>query len=389
MPNEPGTIKEPFLNENTSLLDKAKKLTNSNNLQHTDLHQSSSSIAILNSVKNSDFQTLLPEKSKTVPLNNTKPSCSHDKDNLVTSIKIESDITNNTFSQGTYRKEEDSIIIIYSSDEENNVISHNDLKVPNVIIEQQEHINLNASSMRNSNPSSSKVENNKILQEWPIHCQRNEFVSDDDDDIIYMQSFKLDSKNINNDLKISSDSDSDCGIKFPKIIEPLPIPIKKRGQAKNLIENENIIKTRARSEKMINNKKKTGEIIVDQNKEIVQKRRLRLQQLAKNNSTSLLPEKKILNESDADEPSTMNKLKKKTRISRLQQNDNNCLPSTSKSYLTTKVEKIDTLDIEKKVKFKTDKQISHTTRFVNPLFYIYFNTISKICKWNALWLHVS
>lgn len=397
-------MKEPFSNKTTNLSNKSNNLPNTNNLQHTELNQSTSSVVCSKSVKDSDFQMLLPEKSTIVTLNNIKPSCSHYMDGLITSIKIEPNIINNIFSQGTYRKEEDSVIVIYSSDEENN-ISENDSKIPNIKIE-QEHFNLNTSYMRNSYPSTSKVENNINFPKWSNQCQKNELMSENEDEVIYISPSKLDSNNIA--LKTSSDSDSDS-IKCPKIIEPFPmIPNKRRGQTKNLTDNENIMKTRSKSEKRINNKKKTGEIIVNQNKKIVQERRTRLQQFAKNNSTSLLPEKNVLNENPStNESSTTHKLKKKTRVSRLQQNDNNNLPSMSKSHLTTEVKKIDTLDTEKKVKFnfqnvksKSDNQISflncnqissssHTTRFVNPLNFVYFDTLSKICKWNALWLHVS
>jgi len=392
-------LKEPFSNEITNLSNKSNNSSNTNNLQCTNLNQLTSTVICSKSVKDSDFQMLLPEKSTIVTLNNTKPSCSNYKDSLVTSIKIEPNIINNIFSQGTYRKEEDSVIVIYSSDEENN-INENDFKIPNIKVE-QEHFNLNTSSIRNSYPSTSKVENNINFPEWSNNCQKNELVSENEDEVIYVSSSKVDSNNIIA-LKTSSDSDSDS-IKCPKIIEPFPmIPNKRKEQTNKITDNKNIMKTRSKSEKRISNKKKTGEIIINQNKKIVQERRIRLQQFAKNNSTSLLPENNVLNENPStnecyiNEPSTTNKLKKKTRISRLQQNDNNYLPSTSKPHLTTSVEKNDTLDTEKKVKFnfknvKSNKisSSSHITRFVNSLNFVYFDTISKICKWNALWLHVS
>lgn len=382
--NKLDTSKKPFSNDSTNISNKTNNLPNADKLQHTNCDPSTSFDNISKSIKDSDFQMLLPEKSKIIPLNNAEPSCSN-KDNLITPIKIEPNITSTIFSRGIYRKEEDSIIVIYSSDEEDNICKND-----------------------------SKVENNINHPEYSIQCQRNELMSDDEDDIIYVEPSNIDSNNINV-MKISSDSDNDS-IKFPQIIEPFPmIPNVKRRKPKNLADNKNIIKTRMKTEKRINNKKKTDEIIVDQNKQFVQERRLRLQHLAKSKSNSLLPKNKLLNENpsmicnknNTDYPSTMDKLQKITRISRSQQNDNKYFSSTSKPYLTSEVNKNDVLGTEKKVKFnlqkdksRTDDQIAllncnkinsltNITQINNAHNFIYFDTLSKICKWNVLWLHVS
>lgn len=331
-------------------------------------------------------------------------------------IKTEPGTISNIFSQGTYRKEEDSVIIIYSSDEENNT-NRGDYAMPNMKITlQQEYINLSTTSMKNERPSTSKVENNLNIPEFSIQCHKNEIVSDDEDHDDIMLPPQLNSDNNINALMSLSDSDSDYNSKCPKIIEPFSMIPKTRGRTKALAENKVIIKTRAKSEKKMNIKKKAKEITVDQNKQIIQERRKRLKELAnKNICASLTVDKRILNgnaltiDSYIDKPSTSDILKKKNRISRFQQNsDDNCMLNTSKSHLTSEIKKNDTLSIRKEVKFnlnkttsEIDNQISPYTSLnynkissssissVNQNNFAYFDTLSKICKWNAVWLHVS
>jgi len=153
---------------------------------------------------------------------------------------------------------------------------------------------------------------------------------------------------------------------------------------------------------------------VDQNKKIIQERRIKLQQLVKNKNTLSSTKKKNSNDNSSandnyvDEPSTIDKLRKKTRISKLQQNDNlNSVPSSSKSHLATDFETNEVLSIKNKAGFNSQKQMSHndnqivqlssncsdvgsssTTTF-NSHNRAYFETLSKICKWNAVWLRVS
>lgn len=330
-------------------------------------------------------------------------------------IKTEPNTISNIFSQGAYRNEEDSVIVIYSSDEESNT-NGNDHEMPNMkIMLQQEHINLSTSS-KNAHPSTSKIENNLNIPEFSIQCHKNEIVSDGEDHDDIKLAPKLNSDNNIITLMNSSDSDSDYNSKCPKIIEPFPmIPKTIKGRTKALTENDIITKTRAKSEKRIDIKKKSEKRTVDQNKQIIQERRKRLQELASKNNCTLAIDDRTLNgnsltiDNYTDKPSTSDLLKKKNRISRLKQNDNyNCIPSTSKSHLTTEIEKNDAPRIKKEVKFnfnKTTSKIdnpilpnmslncnkigSSSTTFVNQNNYAYFDTLSRICKWNAVWLHVS
>lgn len=375
-----------------------------NNLQHTELNQSLVD-DILN--KDSDDQKLPIVDPKIIPTNSTRPSCSLNKDNIFDSVKIktEPDTINKVFNQGTYRHEEDSVIVVYSSDEENYI---NGLELPNNKINQQEQINDYTTSMKHSYPSTSKIENNLNVSEPSIQYQKNEIVSDDnDDDVIYIPP-NLNSNNINTFMS-SSDSDNDYTSKCPKIIEPFPMKVSRRGQAKLLDDNKYVIKTRAKSEKIMNNKKKADEIIVDQNKQIVQERQLRLKKLIPN--TTLLNESLKRNQTSStndhfiDKPSTIGNLKTKRRVSRLGKiNNDNCMPSTS-----TSTSHLPVLEVKKKVELNRQKltstinnQIeqksfsnkrnvcsSTTKKKIEPINFAYFDTISKICKWNAVWLYVS
>lgn len=381
---------------------------NTTNMQQINCKQSMSTSSVLESVKDSYNQILTSEKSIISPSNNTELSCSHYKDNVQTSVKIKTEPINinNVLSQGTYRNEEDSVIVIYSSDEENDL----ELVLPDIKIE-LEKMHADSKSASELYPSTSKGENKLNLPEWSIHCQRNETVSendddDDDDDIIFVPpKSNSNSNNNNNTLINSNDTDSDYNIKCPKIIEPLPLrPIIKRGKTKVLVENENIIKTRARSEKIINNKKKTEKITTDQNKQIIQERRLKLQKLGEDKLSILSAEKNVSNkmlltgDDYINKCSTTEKLKKKTRISRLQNNSYDCIPSTSKLQVATEVDKKITLSTEKQNKLniqeKTSKidftnNISSSSSKTDLLNFAYFDTLSIICKWNAVWLHVS
>lgn len=395
--NEP-IIKDPFLIENTSLPNESKQILNSvYNLKCSDLNQSTSK-----SVNDSHCQVLQTEELNIVPSNYAEPSCSHYTDNIISSVKIktEPETVNHIFSQGTYRNEGDSVIVIYSSDEEND-INENDLKLSKSEIEIQKQTKL-STSIINSYPSTSKEENNLYLSEWPI--ERNEIVSDDEDDLMPLML----NSNANNEIMNSSESGyiSKC----PKIIEPIPLKTnKKKELTKALFENTNIKKTRAKAEKKIINKKKVEEMTVDQNKQIMLERRLKLQQLTKNKCSSLSEVKMDTNllTDDADKPSTTDQLKKRTRISRLQQNNiDNCLPSTSKSYSTMEIKKNDTLCIGKNVKKNNPeilskiKNVQHSlsscnnmdssaNKIINLVNFAYFDTLSRICKWNAVWLLVS
>lgn len=395
----PSTFKEPFSN----ILNPSKETKNSSdNLQQLDLNPSSSSPVILNTIDS----TVPVEKPKIV-LKNSKPSCSHYEDNMTSvQIKTEPD-TMNIFSQGTYRNEEDSVIVIYSSDEENNM-KENGLEIPNIKIEQEENIHSSTMSTRNAHLNMSKREQSSNIPVWSMHCQVNDIVSDDEDDIIYIPpQSNLNSINNDNDLTSSSDSDSKCNSKFSKIINPLPMMSNRNNnkkQTKLLTENRNILKTRAKSEKKINNKKKTEEFTVEQNKKIIQERRLKLQQLTKNKSSFSSTEKITLNENPSaveyiDTPSTTSRLKKKTRISRFQQNSNlSCIPSTSKSFLATKVKENKDTKTNNKTEFNSHGLISHldsrilehsSRKSFISVNRTYFETLSKICKWNAVWLRVS
>lgn len=371
-----------------------------NNIQQINSKHSTSTSAVLKPIKDSISQELCSEKSIIDPLNNIVPSCSHYND-IPNSVKIKTEPINinNVLSQGTYRNEEDSVIVIYSSDEDSNL----DSILPNIKIE-LENMHVDSKSITDSFPHTSKVENKSNLPEWSIHCQRNETVSedDDDDDLIYIPPESSSSNN--NVLMDSNDSDSDNNSKFPKVIEPLPLRTNtRRGKTKVLVENENIIKTRARSERRLNNKKEAKEFTADQNKQIIQERRLKLQQLAAKKSSSLSTEEKISKKNPLaiddciDKCSTTEKLKKKTRISRLQSNNNDCVPSTSKLHLAKGVEKTMS-STENQVKFnnkeKTSKinlptNFSSSSSKVDPVNFAYFDTLSIICKWNAVWLHVS
>jgi len=307
-------------------------------------------------------------------------------------IKIEPDnIVNNVLSQGTYRDEEDSVV--YCISDEENDINDNGLETSNYKIEKQEQ--MNTSSTKHSCPSTSKIENNLCFPELSFECQINGKTRDDIDDVIYIPP-NMNSDNINT-LISSSDSESDYNSKSkcPKIIEPFPMKVNKRGQTKLLVENEYIIKTRAKSEKIIHSKKKAEEVIVDQNKQIILERQMRLKNL---NTNNLINENASINDNFNDKPSTIGKLKKKSRISRLEPiNNDNCIPSTSKSHLPK-------LKVDKKVGFNCkeittiNNQIEHfsfsnyktvdssTTKVIN---FAFFDTLSRICKWNAVWLYVS
>jgi len=269
------------------------------------------------------------------------------------------------------------------------------LESSNNKIEKQEQMNV--SSSKYSCPSTSKTENNLNFPESTFQCQRNEITKEDIDDVIYIPP-NLYSDNINT-LTSSSDSESDYNSKYPKMIEPFPMKVNKRGQTKLLHENKYIIKTRAKSEKITHSKKKAEEVIVDQNKQIFQERQMRLKKLPTNNSIN---ENASTNDNFIDKPSTIGKLKKKSRISRLEQiNNDNCIPSTSKSHSPK-------LEVEKKVgfdckeitstinnqaeqfSFSNYKNIgSSTTKTIKPINFSFFDTLSTICKWNAVWLYVS
>ncbi|XP_025197198.1 uncharacterized protein LOC112595983 isoform X2 [Melanaphis sacchari] len=396
--DESTAVKIPKLVTNSdecNILKKPISITNTNQ---------SNTLNILPNVanKNSDDQNLLAEDLKTIPTNNAEPSCSSYKDNISSAvkIKIEPDTINNVFSQGTYRNEEDSVIVVFSSDDEND-INKNGLELSNNIIDKQEQINTNIYT-KHSGPSTSKIENNLNLPELSIQCQKNEILINNKDDLINIPS-NLNSNNINLISSSDSESESDCTSKYPKIIDPFPMKVSKRGQTKLLVENKYLMKTRAKSEKLIHNKKKAEEAIVDQNKQIIQERQMRIKNLATNNS--LNESFKIINNNPStdddpfiDNPSTIGKLKKKRRVSRIEQiNNDNCTPSTSKSH---------SQGVKKKVEFNCQKLISttnnqneqysfsnytnigsSTTTTIKPINFVFFDTLSKICKWNAVWLY--
>jgi hypothetical protein len=372
------------------------------NIQQINSKQSMSTSSVLESVKDSCNQILTSDKSLIVSSNNTEPSCSYYKNNLQTSLKIKTEQINinNVLSQGTYRNEEDSVIVIYSSDEENGL----EFVLPNIKIE-LEKMHVDSKPATELYPSTTKDESKLNVLESPIHFQRNETVSedDDDDDIIFIPP--ISNSNNNNTLINSNDSDDDYNSKCPEVFEPLPSrAIIKRGKTKVLVENENVIKTRARSEKIINNKKKAEKMTTDQNKQIIQERRLKLQKLARDKLSILSPEKKVSNTmlltgvDYINKCSTTEKLKKKTRISRLQNSSYDCIPSTSKLQLATEIDKNITLSNANQVKFnnqeKTSKinfinNISSLSSKIELLNFAYFDTLSIICKWNAVWLRVS
>lgn len=390
--DECSILKKPFSNTNTNLSNSNALviLPNvANNLQHSDLNQLTLVDAILKPNTNSDDQNLPIEDPKIIPTNNTKPSCSHYKDNIsvkdleivstnnigpscshykdnifsAVEIKTEPDTINNILSQGTYRNEEDSFIVVYSSDDENG------LELSSNLIEKREQIKLNT-DMKQSCPSTSKIENNLNLSE------------DNKDDLIYIPP-NLNSNNISI-LISSSDSESEYTSKHPKIIDPFPMKDNKRGQTKLLEKNKYIMKTRAKSEKIIRNKKKAEEVIVDQNKQIIQERQMRLKKLATNNSSNeflkIINENPSTNDPFIDNPSTISKLKINKRVSRLEKtNNDNCIPSTSKSHLPVH-------DVQNQTGFKCQK-ITSTATITKPINFVFFDTLSKICKWNAVWLY--
>jgi len=388
--NEPNIFKT--VNENSNLLNELKK-PSPNNLPQSDLYKPISSGITLKSAKDSEFSISSTETSKIVPVIETN--------NILTSVKIKTEpgILNNICNPGTYRSEEDSVIVIYSSDEENNE-NENDFKMSN--INPQEQTNSNSTYIINPCPSTSRA-----VPVWSIQHRKNEVRSDDEDFIINVPTNSNCDDNINILMKLN-DSDCDYNSKCPPIIEPLPmVPNKRKRQTKNVTENENIIKTRARSLKRITNKKQTEEITVDQNKQIIEERRLRLQQLTKNKCTSST-EKKVtsknpsVNESSINEFRTTEKLERKTRISRFQNNNLSCLPSTSKvididpNKLLT-MEKSVTVNNQNITSSNIDYQILHQSSSCNfgssppkiSLNLPYYETLSKICKWNAVWLRVS
>lgn len=349
-----------------------------NNLQHSDLNQLTLVDAILKPNTNSDDQNLPVKDPKIILTNNIGPSCSHFKDNIFSAVEIktEPDTLNNVLSQGTYRNEEDSFIVVYSSDDENEV------ELSSNLIEKQEQIKLNT-YMKHSCPSTSKIENNLNLSELSIQYQRNEIPNDNKDDLICIPP-NLNSNNISI-LISSSDSESEYTSKYPKIIDPFPMKDSKKGQTKLLENNKCIIKTRAKSEKIIRNKKKAEEVIVDQNKQIIQERQMRLKKLATNNSSNKflkINENPSTDDPFIDNPSTISKLKTNKRVSRLEKtNNDNCIPSTSKSHLPIQ-------DVQNKTGFNCQKIIS-TATITKPINFVFFDTLSKICKWNAVWLYVS
>lgn len=388
-----------FLNEKTNLSDKSKNSINIlNNLQNTSLNQSTSSGINLKSKKDLNYQCFPVGELKIVP-ENLEPSCSYINGNIQACaiIKTEPDNRNNIFSQESYSKEEDSVIVIYSSDDE----EKNNEKIPDANIELQKHVTLNTTLTNNIHLSTSKMGNNSYVSELPADGQINSIVISDDDDNDMFVPPKLNSnKNIiNNSWISSSDSENDSSRTCPKVIEPLPIPVKKTRQSKVLPENRSVIKTRAKSEKIKNNKKKEEESIVDQNKKIIQDRRLKLQQLAKNSTFSSTIGKTEENSSinnNIDEYLTNEKSKKKVRISRLKQND--CVPSTSKSHFDTGVASAAFItqksvknyqDKTSKINDRISQRMGSSIQNVNPFHFAYFDTLSKICKWNAVWLRVS
>ncbi|XP_050055376.1 uncharacterized protein LOC114120381 isoform X1 [Aphis gossypii] len=402
--DECNILKKPFSITNTNLSNSnaLEILPNvANNLQHSDLNQLTLVDAILKPNTNSDDQNLPVKDPKIISTNNTKPSCSHYKDNIsvkdleivptnniepscshykdnifsAVEIKTEPDTINNVLSQGTYRNEEDSFIVVYSSDDENG------LELSSNLIEKQEQIKSNT-YMKQSCSSTSKIENNLNLSELSIQHQRNEIPSDNKDDLICIPP-NLNSNNISI-LISSSDSESEYTSKYPKIIDPFPMKDSKRGQTKLLEKNKYIIKTRAKSEKIIRNKKKAEEVIVDQNKQIIQERQMRLKKLATNNSSNeflkTINENPSTNDPFIDNPSTISKLKINKRVSRVEKTNNDyCMPSTSKSNLPVQ-------DVQNKTGLNCQK-ITSTATITKPINFVFFDTLSKICKWNAVWLY--
>lgn len=393
--NDPGEFKEPLLNGNSNQSKKSNDLPNiTNNLPCKDLNQPSTSSYNVEPVKDSNCQILQADEVQVI-LNNEQPSCSN---HTLTSVQIKTE-PNIPSSRGTYRSEEDSVIVIYSSDEENN-INDNYCELNNVKIEQDDQINLNSIPIENTCSSAANIENDLNRSEWVN--QVYEILSDDEDDISFMPS-KIDSRN---DAMISSNN-IDCGYNnnFPEIIEPLPLKSKIKKESKLLSKNVNIIKTRAKSAKNNINKKKAEELTVDQNKLIIESRRIKLQQLSKKFFNVSTETNTLINDQtdeSINKPSITDILNKKTRISRSQKcSNNNSTPSTSKAHLTIEPKVNEQFNILKKVSFnpleepaKKDMQIinnlsSNCNSMNNQIYFSFFDTISKICKWNAVWLHVS
>ncbi|VVC35337.1 Hypothetical protein CINCED_3A022753 [Cinara cedri] len=407
VPNGPDIFKKPLLNESTFLSSKPNDSPYvTNNLQYINLNQPSTSSNIVHPIKDDNCKISVADVGE-VLLNNVQPSSSNCTIITPVEIKTEPNISQIQFSQGTYRSEEDSVIVIYSSDEENNVIDNNSEQHKIIKIEHDEEIN-SKSSTENAYPSTSKVENNLNSLEWENECY--EILSDDGEDLIDRPS-KLNSKN---DTSMSV-NDVDSNSKMPQIIEPLPLkPNIKKGQS-HIPENENIIKTRAKSEKKSINKKKAEKMTVDQNKQIIETRRNKLKALANNNfksnSTNIntLIDDQSITDDTIDKPSTTDILNRKTRKSRFPQinNNNNCKPSTSKANLTTEPKKNEQLNIQKKVTFnsqqvlslKPDNQLvknvslncnnmdSSSTSMTSQVNFSFYDTLSRICKWNAVWLY--
>lgn len=379
---EEQILDEPLLN-NKNPSNTSKSLdTITNNLQHLDSNQLILSHDILEPVKNSGSPTLSDEKPKIIPINNTKPSSTH-KNNMLTSIKIKTEPStiNNVFSQGTYRNEEDSVIVIYSSEEEDDINESNS-GLSNIKIKEEQN-NLNTISTINY-PSTSNGKNLNVPN-WSNQCQNDEIIiSDEDDDVIYVPS-NSNSNNTNCNAIIES-NDSDSTYKCTKIIDSLPIKHNTMKIQATISDNESIIKTRAKTQKIINDKKIAEEMTINQNKKIIEERRIKLQQLAKNKCITSSTERKLstnetneTNEDYINQPSTSEKLHIKNRISKLQ---NNCVPSTSKSNVVSTTNNQITQHLS-----NSDNCLF--TNINNQLIYTYFDTLSIICKWNAAWLRVS
>lgn len=400
---EPIANYESYSNKNISLS------TVFNGLQQSDLNQPASFSIMTESVMNSDSSKIPVKKLKTNSFNNIKPSCSHYEDIMASSlIKTEPNNTNFVLSQGIYREEEDSVIVIYSSDEENNIVNENDLKKSNIKNKSFNELNLNSIPKENACSSTSRIELDQNVPGCSIQYEEIE-ISDEDDVIFVPPLPDLNANKHTNTLLNPSDNNSDYISKCPKIIEPLPmVSGKKKDSTKILCKNKNVILTRAKSERKINNKKKAEEAAVDQNKLIIQGRRKKLQELAKNKITSSDENKKSnktkpSNDNSFDEP-LVDKLNKRTRTSRFQQNNNlNCIPSTSKSNVAKVDEKDEIINSRKKSKTNCEKLIPQTNNQVfqhsslnncsrnntNVLNLAYFETLSRICKWNAVWLQVN
>ncbi|XP_050544882.1 uncharacterized protein LOC126907553 isoform X2 [Daktulosphaira vitifoliae] len=345
----------------------------------------------------------------------------------VTNIKEELDANNfMVFSQSSYRKEEDSIIVMVSSDEEDCVKNSEIVKISetNSIV-----YNFNDLKQQQSiqYPHSSN-ENKPILCHWNNVTQ----ISSDEDEDIVSTSIKFD----NNSILISSDEDNEenshknlqytCSLlnkksvkeavsstlvnndmssdddgddKYPPIIDALPLknPSKRR-IPKALIENENIMKTRAKCQKKNNNKKKTELLIAEQNKVIAQERRNKLMKLCNNVHNSIKENKddSTIIDQYMDKPSTTDILKKKRRISRVvsdQLDDFKNMPSTSGNNFNTKegINGSEKINSKRKVTFKQSEIINNTFSKIDNMtsskYFALFDTVSRICKWNAVWLY--